>query len=132
MNTDYLKFRVWNETTKNFVQFRPVSDPEWFVYNLLDPIEHNHIQKGMGIPEQCVGKRDMNKKLVFVGDILLRKVEVYIPGKGLVKNDLIYRVVFEGMNFPIIGINIYDSAIIWTPETMEVVGNIHENPELLK
>lgn len=131
MNTDYLKFRVWNEKTKNFTQFRPCDDPEWFVYNLLDPIEHNHIRKGMGTPEQCVGKRDMNKKLVFVGDILLRRLENYIPGKGIVKTLLVYQVIFEGMTFRIIGINVNDSAIIWTPETMEVIGNIHENPELL-
>lgn len=127
MNLHYLKFRVWNETTKNFVQFRPASDPEPFVYNLLDPIDQNHIQKGMGTPEQCVGHPDKKGQLAFVGDIIicpwLRKEFQLCVIKW---NCRYCRFSAESVKNP-------GNWWLWQEEMeqVKILGNIHENPELL-
>lgn len=98
------------------------------------------------IPEtvgQCTGLKDKNGKLIFEGDILHIKT-----GKGWscpIGTDIYYKVVYTKFNIQryahteYIGFmaersNNYLSPIhyVVTTEGAEVIGNIHDNPNLLK
>lgn len=141
MNTDRFKFRVWDNEDGRYRDdndassvvsnqgelFLSGSHPdccgEWQWYCEPDPIE---IGKKF-IVEQCTGLRDKNGKLIFEGDIL---------------HDLIYpetrsSVAFEACKF---GFKHGDGDFIPFGNgnlkkllaQHEIVGNIHENPEMVK
>lgn len=79
-------------------------------------------------PEQCTGLKDKNGRLVYEGDIvkccLTDKSEPY----------LFCRAERNGKNkdFILAKITIPDVYVEFFPNDWEVVGNIHENPELLE
>ncbi len=98
------------------------------------------------IPEtvgQCTGLKDKIGKLIFEGDILHIKT-----GKGWscpIGTDIYYKVVFTEFNIQHYGhteyigfmaerSDNYLSSIYYvvTTDRAEVIGNIHDNPELLE
>ena len=105
---DRFRFRVWNIENSRYARFNYLNLREY----LTLPNRY--------IVEQCSGVKDQNGKLIYEGDI----VRFYA---------LTYEVYFQERN----------SAIkIWNEkkqighslgyhEEFEVIGNIHENPELL-
>lgn len=125
---DRFKFRVWNSKTKKYrddiylnhcgntfiipVEFGVILSPR-FVNNI--------------IIEQCLGITDVNKKLVFEGDVLEDKK----GRRGYVYWDnewSCYEIDFINNTF---SISVYDW--IWDKGYgTKVIGNIHENPELLE
>lgn len=77
---------------------------------------------GETIIEQCTGLKDKNGKLIYEGDILYCMLNC--PRKGVVE---FYRNAFclnENGS--------YSEDIIFSDKCCEVIGNVHENPELLK
>ena len=77
------------------------------------------------IPEtvgQCTGLRDKNGERIFEGDI------VTMPRYGGGKHKSV--VYFKNGKFAVNGSNYNFKDIC--PRNMEVIGNIHDNPELLK
>ena len=98
------------------------------------------------IPEtvgQCTGLKDKNGKLIFEGDILHIKT-----GKGWscpIGTDIYYKVVFTEFNIECYSCTEYIGFMaerssgslssiyyIVTSYGAEVIGNIHDNPELLE
>lgn len=101
-----IKFRFWSNHLGNFV----TPDDSIFVGALKDP----HMN-----PMQFTGLIDMNKKEVYEGDIL----RITNP---FTKTSVIKSVWWNGETVRFNGIptsltNVY-----------EVIGNIYENPELIK
>lgn len=87
---------------------------------LLDAISKGLVNEI--IPEQCTGIRDYLGKLIYEGDII----------KNLRSKNNCYKVVAEtnDYSFKFVGVN--DDERISCFEKYAVIGNIHENPELLE
>ena len=78
---------------------------------------------------QCTGLKDKNGKEIYEGDILKLFHHYDTYGKKSVDEYLILEVVWRNGGFEIGGGYIFcqDGADTW-----EVIGNVYENPELLK
>ena len=118
-----LKFRVWDNTFKEYV--RPDYNIIGYVYPLDGTLGVNDLDDCT--IEQYTGLRDKNDKEIYEGDI----VENTYKDVGKVRYEVRWecgRFVMESrkpVNLVQIGMGVY-------PHSSEVIGNIHENPELLE
>lgn len=128
-----IKFRAWDKVTSIY---RKVLEIKFYPDGELKKVKVAGFQrKGAIIPEKLVieqftGLKDVNGKDIYEGDIIVSKPndQIFEPLKiGVVKRSKIdagwcYRIATDE----------YD---IWTSgkyRTYEVIGNVHENPELLE
>ncbi len=134
---DRFKFRVWEvKNNKYRTRCQHLAD-------MTIDIETGLLLYGEGmeiygdesmsyILEQCTGLKDKNGKLVFEGDILLIKSEVYEhyysePVEKEYRHLVRWRENQTGY-YPFC----YGLHQEYESTTFEVIGNVHENPELLK
>lgn len=117
------KFRAWDKENKKYVynvekvlEFH-LTAGNLRVMTLAEIKESNTYDL-----EQCTGIRDYLDKLIYEGDII----------KNLRTRNSCYKVVAEinDYSFKYVGDN--DSEKISCFEKYAVIGNIHENPELLE
>lgn len=136
---DRFKFRVWHEEYKRMVDVYKfgldMGVCEWVWHSNIYPTEDGEpILNDWGATcerqeiitrsklincelMQCTGLRDKNGKLIYEGDILKSGIHCYQvvwhEGKFVLNKGC--------KNYPIGGCDL-----------MEIIGNIHENPELLE
>lgn len=130
---DRFKFRVWSKECAEYVQ----DDSDYCNidnYGNLDCgvyLENGYDSCYSGYPEldtiveQCTGLKDKNGKLIFEGDIVRHPLYCgkYCP-----------QVVFENHKIEWLENGWHCDGEFFTSEIAEdyeVIGNIHENPELL-
>jgi hypothetical protein len=123
-----IKFRVWDETTKTFLNQQTIHEfgVDFEFMNEGFILKSNGLSIGY-IFEQFTGFKDKNNKEIYQGDILK-------PWSFL---DKISVVKWEENPLETCGCGgdgFYCGFNLMNEETnkSEVVGNIHENPELLK
>ncbi|USS92015.1 YopX family protein [Fructobacillus americanaquae] len=124
-----IKFRAWDKNKKNFIGYSeyvvyPNSGEvaEMVSYDAQsDKLSVNH----EAVLEQFTGLHDKNGKEIYEGDIV--QFQHFPYQKGVVS--------FEGFGFNVEGFwdSSYDcpSYAFSEGNNYEVIGNIHENPELL-
>lgn len=120
---DRFKFRVWDKSAEQYVprsQFILLSDG-----TLIQEIGGEEVIWESTQPEFCTGLKDKNGKLIYEGDVVQMSYPYSSQNKYIVKwgdccwelwlkNGFVY-VIYEKMS-----------------QSMEVIGNIHENADLLK
>lgn len=126
---DRLKIRVWDKRKNkyikdfvfNFINKSPYITVEYFdnEYSYIHTFEENEI-----IIEQCIGLKDKNSKLIYENDFIqAENGNIYLIEWCQEKLGFVARTnspddVLESLDI---------SSCKW-----EVVGNIHENPDLLE
>lgn len=131
-----IKFRAWNKRLKEMEQ---VINLDWFceedgTREKYDITTSKALVSDELILMQFIGFKDKNSKEIYEGDIVL------FPYVGHIKP---FKVVFGGAyNYAAFGITrkseIVGSGPSWDTlnhlytEKIEVIGNIYENPELIK
>jgi hypothetical protein len=119
-----LKFRAWSFADKKFyhrvlVGNTEIDDPCSSVWDDKD-CTWKEFDKFCGVIQQFTGLLDKNGKEIYEGDIIVGKFDLGLAGwidhKWAVQwhNELNYQ-----WNY-------------WKLDTIEVIGNIFENPELVK
>ena len=106
-----IKFRAWNVNTKRMADWEEVRDEYGFKHLLGNDIT---------VPLQFTGLLDKNGKEIYEGDIVEQLDLQRYPELG----DKSRQTVEVKFN-PTAGYNIW-------PADCEVIGNIYENPDLLK
>lgn len=122
---DRFKFRLWDAETEQYhYNDFVVTATGYIAKTEVDTLEHTFIDQtdftfDDKVLEQCAGLMDKNSKLIYEGDIIkakdnLRWVVVFKNGCFFGKLGTRYEPVFDLVNYG-----------------FEVIGNIHENPELV-
>ncbi|WNW16710.1 YopX family protein [Lactiplantibacillus plantarum] len=118
-----IKFRAWDKTTSSY---RKVLGIEFYPDGQIKKVKVGGLQRKATITpdqlvlEQFTGLKDVNGKEIYEGDILenrkYRSIVKFASGKFLA--DLIETI----QTFDLIG----------ETHGSKVIGNVHENPELLE
>ena len=133
-----IKFRAWNKFDKTMNQvdtFDCVRQPAFYYHPLLNPCEESNnpmfipMQGGCRnqkehpfILMQYTGLKDKKRKEIYEGDIVeIDDGDDWVIGKG--------KVIFKNGCFIIKDKNVLDKI---DGRIEKVIGNIYENPELLK
>lgn len=115
-----IEFRAWHNSSKEMVYFKDSKIDQYKALHLWDLINGNHPD---GSLMQYTGLKDKNGKKIFEGDIVERRYDTHLADVNLVKWHE------ENLQWILLRNGIID----WLKEDpLEIIGNIHENPELLK
>ena len=119
MNKDRLKFRFFDKKTNQYIE----NTASMCIYEgkVCETLSDNLEEEKDIIAEQCTGLKDSNGKLIYEGDI----VKFY---------EYNYEVYF---NTNVGGFSIWNEKkevghSLYHHEEFKVIGNIHEDPELLE
>lgn len=114
---DRFKFRAWNE--QDSILYYDVEDTYDYLRGKPCPVPRSSfgclLTDEDFVVEQCTGIKDENGKLIYEGDIVKYGIKTFI--------------VVWSYNAWVAQTN---EVELFLNEGFEVVGNIHENPELLE
>lgn len=118
MNKDRFKIRVWDKVfSRYWIDEEIKENAAWLLFPDNDNIHNIEV-------EQCTGLKDKKGKLIFEGDVISYDVDSDRVGR-------IACVQYNQAHFFLCRNNI-DVFELWKAVNVEVLGNIHKNPELLK
>lgn len=122
---DRFKFRAWDEIEKNMVYFdgifynkKPYTEGSSFPQ--YDSSPHYHKLSDL---MQSTGFKDENGKLIYEGDIVKFKTELFGKPKRIIWDECHY--ILKDTFIILCDMEIKQFGL-------EVIGNIYENPELLE
>lgn len=128
---DRLKYRAWDKPTKRLFEvwsFTPEYVYDCDEVNGLGFMPTNPAKIEDCVLEQCTGLKDKNGKLIYEGDI----ISLFDIDKGVIEWDKCqYQIVRCGAKLPM-RLKYMSIRNLETERFVEVIGNIHENLELLE
>lgn len=131
---DRFMFRTYSVETKQMRYLSNFTSGRDFYYAIF--MDNRALGVGTHIVMQCTGLKDKNGKLIYEGDIvrLFNSKNNFEEIRQVVYKDCAFQ--FNEPNSTIIDKPLYCFAINYLNRykhiELEVIGNIHENPELLK
>lgn len=140
---DRFKYRVWNNKKRKYEE----DELDYFICCTPGVVYESHCcvfddlkeaEEGHYILEQCTGLKDKNGKLIYEGDIVSKEFTdrpFSSKAKSKTKNCLIYWSNSRGAFSLKYKIDNYGYYSVYHNNYFgdcEIIGNIHENPELLE
>ncbi|WP_430619629.1 YopX family protein [Enterococcus sp. DIV0183] len=124
------KFRVWDKNTNDMVDVKTIDLEKDGSIGCIVDYSNINLDASECILMQSTGLKDKNGVEIFEGDIVQYRDGEY-SYLGIVKRDC-YQFFIDGIepddNYGFIDVsNTFDGT-----SSLEVIGNIHENPELLE
>lgn len=128
---DRFKFRLWCNQFNQYMAF-----PQ----TISGINKHGNIYcPECCIIEQCTGLTDKNGRLIYEGDIVIFHTESEYGDKFYYTKPVVYHTQLALFGFPVthdgdykMPIENYANALYQAEWDKEVIGNIHENPELIE
>jgi len=133
-----IKFRAWDKATSSY---RKVLEIEFYPDGELKKVKVAGLQrKGAITPdklvlEQFTGLKDVNGRDIYVGDIVkvwsdVSELTMEPTVNGIVSEDFFGKtgMFLKPLRAHVIELCLHDS---WNNK-FEIIGNVHENPELLE
>lgn len=134
---DRFKFRVWDKKSNNYIKdfvFNFINKVPYITIEYFDnEYEYTHtFEEDEIIPEQCTGLRDKNGKLIYENDLIKCPTGIY---RIAVDDFGLWTVIYN--NNPFEGVGewgdvVKEYAFNQNNVEIEVLGNIHENADLLE
>lgn len=121
-----IEFRAWDKKQENYNEWHGVNDTENIELNELIDL----YQKREFVLEQFTGLLDKNGTKIFEGDIVEKSYPESRPQRRSFVFAVEYKELFDNeMGFSLgIGFDLHGED----SQELEVIGNIHQNPELLE
>lgn len=117
-----IKFRAWNKISKEFVSRFEVTNNGKVIAHYYDPdVLNGHSSEDITkVVElmQYTGLHDKNGKEIYEGDILH---EIRLKTASMANNGIDRQIIVEDIR-----------TLFFNENNCEVIGNIYENPNLLK
>ena len=143
MTNDRFRFRAWDKKNKRILyniqeaydgggvedkKGNEVADCYADCFSYFFPYDDDKNEEF--IVEQCTGLKDKNGRLIYEGDIV--KITGDVMTMPLKYMDCLFKVIWADIGFCFEMLNENDGLGFCECWEYEVVGNIHENPELLE
>lgn len=121
-----IKFRAWDKEHKEWVNYSITDNKLEFYVKKADRWKID--QRGRRfVLSQCTGIKDINGEEIYEGDIFIARNY----------HNCKFKVIYDGSRF--IGVNYDRERVCYVDSSykdgssrLEIIGNIYENPELLK
>lgn len=132
MSNDRFKFKAWDGKRMHVDGFNVGHDGQVWTFSEFD----SGLKEVDWLLIQSTGLKDKNGVLIFEGDLLMYEHEEYEHPHPYVMNYVIDDGVNSDLSIGEVGFSCEDIrenylvASLW--KDMEIIGNIHQNPELLE
>ena len=128
-----MKFRVWDKEIKYLdYDVRTTSTDKYEKVEVLDGFsDWREIESNDHVLMSNTGLRDKNGREIYEGDILKIQTSDFYSKK--INDEYIGQVCFSRGGFFVLTDGHHTDFCLWgkSMATMEVIGNLYENPELL-
>ena len=140
---DRFKFRVWDVQNQKYLYFDLLNKGSMSDFGYFATEEAPDYNEQIKCPdtncwaliiEQCTGLRDKNGKLIYEGDIIEKQNQKFV-----IKYEFDSFVACSEEKKPVSIYGLFTFKLCFggwpekeTENTIKVIGNIHENPELLE
>ena len=128
MNTDRFKFRAWHKPTRRLFDVWCYTPEYVFENSEVDGVyasPTNPARIEDCILMQCTGIKDRNGKLIYENDLVKEISEE-------VEEDMLVAFDEDDAMFALVSSTDEYNFSLFYGEDLEIIGNIHENPELLE